>query len=78
MIRSQPPSARAAAEKSQPNLTWIKPAIASLPESSNRTGALKPTGLTKGGAPISEEIMREFLAAAAISAIIIGVMLGIG
>jgi len=60
-------------------LTWIKHPSAAPPENCNRTGALEPTGSPKGGAPgWVEALMREFLAAAAISAIIIGVMLGIG
>ncbi len=46
----------------------------------NRTGALEPTGLTRErrAARRREALMREFLAAAAISAIMIGVMLAIG
>jgi hypothetical protein len=55
-------------------LTWIKPVISALPENSNRTG-----GATVGRRTgFWEAIMREFLAAAAISALIIGVMLGVG
>jgi hypothetical protein len=58
----------------RPILTWIKPVISALPENSNRTG-----GATVGRRTgFWEAIMREFLAAAAISALIIGVMLGVG
>jgi hypothetical protein len=80
MIRSRPPSVCARGEKNRPFLTWIKPASPSSRENSNGTGALEPTRLTEGkrtGLP-REALMREFLVAAAVSAIIIGVMLGIG
>jgi hypothetical protein len=80
MIRSPPPSARARSrKKTGGGLTWIKPASPSPPDNCHRTGVSEPTGFARGSAPEwVEALMREFLAAAAISAIIIGVMLGIG
>jgi hypothetical protein len=71
---------RAWQKESRPNLTWIKPASPSLQENFNCTSAPEPTGLTEGrraGFP-REALMREFLAAVAISAMIIGVMLSVG
>jgi len=70
---------REAEKETGGGLTWIKPASLWPPDNCHRAGVSEPTGFARGGAPgWVEALMREFLAAAAISAIMIGVMLAIG
>ena len=80
MIRSQAPSMPVRSRKNADGFDLDQPDKSPPTGEWNRTGALESTGLTVREARRSPEetLMREFLAAAAISAIMIGVMLAIG
>jgi hypothetical protein len=80
MIRSQAPSMLVRSRKNADGFDLDQPDKSPPAGEWNRTGALEPTGAHPREARLAawEAIMREFLAAAAISAIMIGVMLAIG